>query len=78
MSLDLIPYFYYCGTMESGTTPQPNPAVSDNGVPRCDTNQRNSFSSSVLTDRFVDELKKQSPEGCLLCSFDAWDQEEWD
>ena len=31
-----------------------------------------------LMDAVLNELKEQSPEGCLLCSFDAWDEEEWD
>jgi hypothetical protein len=43
-----------------------------------DNEARNSFSESVLTDRALEELKKQSAYGCLLCSFDAWDGEEWD
>jgi hypothetical protein len=33
---------------------------------------------SVLTDVAVAELRKQSENGCLLCSFDTWDLEEWD
>ena len=37
-----------------------------------------SFGESVLTDRVLGELKKQSANGCLLCSFDALDAEEWD
>ncbi|MDQ2839575.1 MAG: hypothetical protein M3Y72_00735 [Acidobacteriota bacterium] len=39
---------------------------------------RPSFVDSVLTDAVLCELKKQSVNGCLLCSFDAWDGEEWD
>jgi hypothetical protein len=38
----------------------------------------NSSVDSVLTDAVLNELKEQSPEGCLLCSFDTWDEEEWD
>jgi hypothetical protein len=78
LSLDLLRYFYYSGIMEARTTRGSNPALSYDGVPRSDTDQRNLFISSVLTDRFVDELNKQYPEGRLLCSFDVWDQEEWD
>ena len=37
-----------------------------------------SFGESVLTDRVLDELRKQSANGCLLCSFDALDAEELD
>lgn len=55
-----------------------DPALSYSGVSRSDTVQRELSSSSVLTNSVVDELKKQSPKGCLLCSFDAWDEEEWD
>lgn len=37
-----------------------------------------SFVDSVLTDAVLSELKKQSANGCLLCSLDAWEGEEWD
>jgi hypothetical protein len=40
--------------------------------------QRNSYVDSVLTDAVLSELKKQSANGCLLCSLDALDAEEWD
>lgn len=33
--------------------------------------QRDSFVDSVLTDDALGELKKQSVNGCLLCSFDT-------
>lgn len=33
---------------------------------------------SVLTDAVLSELKKQSADGCLLCSLDALEGEEWD
>jgi hypothetical protein len=39
---------------------------------------RSSLSESVLTDAVLEELKKQSENGCLLCSLEAWDEEEWD
>jgi len=39
--------------------------------------QRDSFLDSILTDAALSELKKQSVDGCLLCTFDAWDTEEW-
>ncbi|MFL6452207.1 MAG: hypothetical protein ACJ746_31760 [Bryobacteraceae bacterium] len=32
----------------------------------------------ALSDAVLEELKEQSPEGCLLCLFDDWDLEEWD
>lgn len=32
----------------------------------------------VLTDAVLIQLKEQSPEGCVLCFFEAWDAEEWD
>jgi hypothetical protein len=32
---------------------------------------------SVLTDAVLSELKQQSTNGCLLCFFDTWDEEEW-
>jgi hypothetical protein len=37
-----------------------------------------SLSESVLTDTALEELKRQSENGCLLCSLDALDEEEWD
>ena len=40
--------------------------------------QRDSFVESVLTDAALDELKRQSAKGCLLCSLDALDDEEWE
>lgn len=40
--------------------------------------QRDSFVESVLTDAALDELKRQSANGCLLCSLDALDEEEWE
>ena len=36
------------------------------------------LSESVLTDAVLEELKKQSENGCLLCSLEAWNEEEWD
>ncbi len=36
------------------------------------------FLDSVLTDAVLNELKKQSVNGCLLCSLDALDTEEWE
>jgi hypothetical protein len=42
------------------------------------TDQRNSSVDSVLTDAVLSELKKQSANGCLLCSLEAWETEEWD
>jgi hypothetical protein len=39
---------------------------------------RDSFVDSVLTDAALDELKKQSVNGCLLCELDALDAEEWE
>jgi hypothetical protein len=39
---------------------------------------RSSLSESVLADVVLEELKKQSQNGCRLCSLDALDAEEWD
>jgi hypothetical protein len=33
---------------------------------------------SVLTGDALRKVKAQAPEGCVLCSFDVWDDEEWD
>jgi hypothetical protein len=51
-----------------------------NGVDSCGHafQSGNSSLDSVLTDTVLNELKEQSPEGCLLCSFDAGDEKEWD
>jgi len=43
-----------------------------------DTEVQPSFNESVLTDSVLEELKRQSENGCLLCSLDALDEEEWD
>jgi hypothetical protein len=32
----------------------------------------------ILTDAVLLELKNQASEGCLLCSFDALDNQEWE
>jgi hypothetical protein len=40
--------------------------------------QRNSFLDSVLTDAALSQLKEQSSNGCVLCSLDALDREEWE
>ena len=38
-----------------------------------------SFSAdSLLTESVLCELKRQAPPGCVLFSFDALDEEEWD
>lgn len=42
------------------------------------TDQRHSFVDSMLTDAVLNELKRQSINGCLLCFFDTWDEQEWD
>jgi hypothetical protein len=61
------------GTRSPMTTPLPYGGDSQN-----DTNPRDAFGESVLTDSVLNELKEQSANGCLLCAFDAWDGEEWD
>ena len=33
---------------------------------------------SVLTDAALNELKKQSANGCMLCALEAWEAEDWD
>lgn len=48
------------------------------GISQNNPNQRSALYGFVLTDRVLDELKRQSEDGCLLCSFDAWDEEDWD
>jgi hypothetical protein len=40
--------------------------------------QREPIMSSVLTETALIELKRQAPAGCVLCSIDSWDEEEWD
>jgi hypothetical protein len=32
----------------------------------------------VLTDAALERLKEQSPEDCLLCVLDAFDEEDWE
>jgi hypothetical protein len=40
--------------------------------------RRRSSADSILTEGAVMELKKQAPAGCLLCSVEEWDEEDWD
>ncbi|HEX4164352.1 MAG TPA: hypothetical protein VHZ55_02675 [Bryobacteraceae bacterium] len=40
--------------------------------------ERASAMSSVLTDAVLTELKRHAQEGCVLCSLDSFDEEEWD
>lgn len=47
----------------------------DHDIP---TGQRDTYGETVLTDSVLETLKEQSVNGCLLCSFDGWDEEEWD
>ena len=51
--------------------------LSDRG-PFQNERGRPALGESLLTDKVLDELKRQSVNGCLLCSFDAWDTEDWD
>jgi hypothetical protein len=65
--------------MEAGNICGCDSVPSYDGVLRNGINRHALFANSVLTDSVVEELKKQSSEGCLLCSFEAWDNEEdWD
>jgi hypothetical protein len=43
-----------------------------------DSYQQNSFSGSIVTDTVLSEIKRQSGNGCLLCSLDEWHEEDWD
>ncbi len=40
--------------------------------------QHHSLGDSLLTDSVLNELKRQSTAGCLLCSLDELDGEDWD
>jgi hypothetical protein len=40
--------------------------------------ERQPMMTSALTEAALSELKRQAPAGCVLCSLDAWDEEEWD
>ena len=64
--------------METTDSPGCNATPCQDRVLQGRTYQRDLLDKSVVTDRFVEELKKQSPEGCLLCSLETWDEEEWD
>jgi hypothetical protein len=73
--LDLPSYFCNYRTMEEDnrsdhTGPLPCRALHS------DTSRRNV--NSVLTDAVVSGLKRQYADGCLLCSLDACEEEEWD
>ena len=32
----------------------------------------------LITDETVQELKRQAPDGCVLCELEGLDQEDWD
>lgn len=53
-------------------------SLSYTGASQDNTNPRDAFGESILTDSVLNELKKQSANGCLLCSLEAWEAEEWD
>jgi hypothetical protein len=38
--------------------------------------QRNSFADSILTEAVLIEIKRQSSNGCLLCSLDELQDDE--
>ncbi|HEX4170056.1 MAG TPA: hypothetical protein VHZ55_31705, partial [Bryobacteraceae bacterium] len=40
--------------------------------------ERVSSTYSVLTDAPLTELKRQAQDGCVLCSLDSLDEDEWD
>jgi len=33
---------------------------------------------SVLADSVLEKLKDLAPAGCVLCSLDAWEGDEWE
>ena len=79
-SLDLLRYFQKYRTMEvtRGTAyfldPRDCLPVDDNR----ELAHHRSSADSILTEAAVMELKKQAPAGCLLCSVEEWDEEDWD
>lgn len=64
--------------MEQATRPNMATSLSYTGASQDNTNPRDAFGESILTDSVLNELKKQSANGCLLCSLEAWEAEEWD
>jgi hypothetical protein len=42
------------------------------------TRNQNASFESVITDAAMDEIKKQSTGGCLLCAIDEWAEEDWE
>ncbi len=61
--LDTAPYFGNYRTMEQRDRQTGNQAES---------------SDSMLTDAVLAELKRQSENGCVLCTLEDWDEEDWD
>jgi hypothetical protein len=39
---------------------------------------RNASFEPVLTDAALDEIKKQSTAGCLLCAINEWAEDDWE
>jgi hypothetical protein len=62
-------------TEAAGRSPEP----PDGPFNRKRLGIQNHFSlDSVLTDAVLDELKKQSTAGCVLCSLEELDGEDWE
>lgn len=39
---------------------------------------RDAFENNIFTDAVLNKLKEQANDGCLLCSFDNWEEEDWE
>lgn len=57
--------------------PSAKPLIGTDAA-RAAESPREDILGSVLTEAALSELKRQAPDGCVLCSLDTWDQEEWD
>jgi hypothetical protein len=64
--------------MQQGVCSGAAASFSCSGTFQNNTSDCSALDESILTNSVLTELKKQSPDGCLLCSFDAWDEEDWD
>jgi hypothetical protein len=78
MGLDMSSCFYNYRNMEGNSQGGVKTRSGCAPTAHLSEPQGKSTMDLVLTDAALSELKEQAPEGCVLCSLEAWDEEEWD
>jgi hypothetical protein len=76
--LDLFLSFYNNGIVGQGKIPGSVTPACGSRTLQSDFSSAGSLTETVLTDSVLTELKRQSSDNCLLCSFDSWQEDEWD